>query len=204
MNIRIENMKNEDVASQKIITEIFVECFYNLYSGFAKNHKQLEDVLYGSFRAEHFMIAYLDDQPVGLLGFADNKNRSLMLDKKKFKSELGFIKGSIAYFILKSEFHPKLNYDDCVGYIEFIATLPHSRGKKVAQSLMTHFFDTSNYKKFVLEVGDTNEIALNTYIKLGFEEFDRKPDKHSRQTGFNSRIYMMRDPLKEVKHMNVM
>lgn len=196
MNIRIEEMKNQDHTTQKLITEIFVECFYELYSGFARSRKELEDILYGSFNPSSFVIAYLNDEPVGILGYADNKNRSLTLDNKKFKSHLGFIQGSIVYSILKSEFHSKLNYDDQVGYIEFIATLPHARGKKVAQSLMKHFFENSGYRQFVLEVGDTNEVAINTYKKLGFVEFNRKPDKHSRETGFNSRIFMIHDPHK--------
>lgn len=198
MNINIKAMKNSPYASQEDVTKIFVESFYNLYSGFAKDKKQLEDILLGSFQTNSFFIAYIDKQPVGLLGYSDNKNRALTLNKKKFRTSLGLIKGSIAYSILKKEFHSPLNYDDHVGYIEFIATIPQARGKRVAQSLMTYFFQNSEYKQYILEVGDTNKSALNLYKKVGFKEFDRKPDKHSKQTGFNTRIYMIHEPKQDI------
>lgn len=194
MNINIKIMKDIPFTAQEDVTKIFVESFYNLYSGFAKDSKQLEDILLGSFQANSFFVAYIDQQPVGILGFSDNKSRALKLDKKKFISNLGFIKGSIAYSMLKKEFHSPLPYGDQVGYIEFVATLPQARGKKIAQHLITYFFQNSEYKKYILEVGDTNEAALNLYKKIGFKEFDRKLDKNVRQTGFNHRIYMLFEP----------
>jgi ribosomal protein S18 acetylase RimI-like enzyme len=42
----------------------------------------------------------------------------------------------------------------------------------------------------VLEVADTNLNAVNLYTKLGFKEFKRVEEKHSKASGINYLVYM--------------
>ncbi|WP_413488749.1 GNAT family N-acetyltransferase [Carnobacterium divergens] len=193
MDTTIKSMDCLSNETQEEIAMIFSNSFYSLYKSFAKDEHQLAKVLKGSFQA-NWLVAYKNNEPIGLLSYSDNQNRAICLNKKTIRKELGLIKGSIVYSILAKEFHQPLNYADDVGYIEFIATLPEARGQKVAQRLITHLFDQKKYSKYILEVGDTNEIAVNLYKKMGFKEFERKVDMNSKQTGFNERIYMENSP----------
>ncbi len=53
-----------------------------------------------------------------------------------------------------------------------IGVKPKFRRKKIASELMEHFiiyFETSKYKKIILEVRESNKIAKDLYKKFGFE-----------------------------------
>ena len=53
-----------------------------------------------------------------------------------------------------------------------IGVNPEFRRKKIANDLMEHFikyFETSKYKKIILEVRESNKIAKDLYSKFGFE-----------------------------------
>ncbi|WP_327204809.1 GNAT family N-acetyltransferase [Paenibacillus sp. DMB20] len=111
-------------------------------------------------------------------------------NKASLRSGLGYVMGSLAYFVLKKEFNAPLPYFDETGYIECVATLEKARGQGVSTALMRHVMHQLHFHHYVLEVVDTNEIAYRLYKKLGFEEFERKQAKPSPKRGFNERIYM--------------
>ena len=46
------------------------------------------------------------------------------------------------------------------------------------------------YKRYVLEVTDSNQVALSLYQKLGFREIERKSEIDAEEKGFSDRIYM--------------
>lgn len=175
---------------QEDIAKIFVEGFYDKFSGLCSDKEKLIKIFMGSFCSESVYIAYIEDKPVGIMGISDNKKRVLSLDKKRFKTYLGYIKGIFSYHILKKEFNEPLYYKNNVAYIDFITTLVEARGNNVARTLLKILLEDKRYSEFILEVGDTNNIALNLYTKMGFEEFDRKTEKYPKQTGFNERIFM--------------
>lgn len=190
LNLTIQSMADLSQEKKKDVAKVFVSAFYPLYTSFAKTEAQLVNAFEEAFQEDIFHIAYAGEQPVGIIGCSNNQKRGLQLDKKKLQKSLGFIRGTIAYKVLSKDFHSPLPYDDHVGYIEFIATTPEARGKKVAQRLIQDLFNRTDYTEFILEVGDTNEVAVNLYKKMGFNEFERKMEEYPKQTGFNERIFM--------------
>ena len=48
----------------------------------------------------------------------------------------------------------------------------------------------SYYEYFVLDVTDVNTATIRCYSALGFKEFKRAKEKHSKQKGFSAKIYM--------------
>ena len=74
--------------------------------------------------------------------------------------------------------------------IEFVGTAINHRSKGVASSIMKYIFDNTEYIKYVLEVADTNYNAIRLYEKLGFKEFLRIKQKHSKHSGVNYLVYM--------------
>lgn len=77
-----------------------------------------------------------------------------------------------------------------MGTVEFVATSTEYRSKGVASSIINHIFETTPYNEYVLEVADTNEKAVRLYEKLGFSEFMRVKEKHSKQSGINNLLYL--------------
>jgi ribosomal protein S18 acetylase RimI-like enzyme len=55
---------------------------------------------------------------------------------------------------------------------------------------MNHFFALPQYDEYILEVADTNTAAVKLYEKLGYKEFKRIKEKHSRISGINYLIYV--------------
>ena len=48
----------------------------------------------------------------------------------------------------------------------------------------------SSYEDYVLDVTDVNTAAIRCYSALGFKDFKRVKEKHSKQKGFSAKIYM--------------
>lgn len=137
-----------------------------------------------------FYFATLDDEVVGILACPNNKHRALTIDKTILKHSFGYIKGSIAYRMMKDVFTKQLSYEDDTGYIECVATTVKARGKGVSTALMRYVLENLDYNRYVLEVTDANEVAYRLYSKLGFTEFERKKESLSGLKGFKFRIYM--------------
>ena len=90
----------------------------------------------------------------------------------------------LAYNVMKNEFNPALPYDEETGYIECVATTTKARGKGVSTALMQHVKEELPYKRYVLEVTDSNQVALSLYQKLGFREIERKSEIDAEEKGF--------------------
>ena len=60
----------------------------------------------------------------------------------------------------------------------------------MATEIITNIFRETPYTNYVLEVADTNHKAVNLYTRLGFKEFKRVTEKHSKRTGINDLVYM--------------
>ena len=116
--------------------------------------------------------------------------RSAPLPAASLIKSLGEDKGNLAYNILVQEFNSALTYDDDTGYIECVATSPKARIQGVSTALCKHVMQQFPYRRYVLEVTDTNEHAFRLYRKLGFEVFERIKEENSAQLGYNERIYM--------------
>ena len=106
------------------------------------------------------------------------------------KKHFGFLKGVISTFVLKEEFEKQLEYPVTTGYIEFVAVRKKYRKQGIATTMLLESMLLTNYQDFVLDVTDINNYAIRCYTSIGFEEFKRIPEKHSKQKGFNERIFM--------------
>lgn len=103
---------------------------------------------------------------------------------------LGFLKGTIGALVLKEEFEGQLDYPITTGYIEFVAVRKKYRKQGIASTMLKESMLLTNYQDFVLDVTDVNNNAIKCYTKIGFEEWKRIPEKHSKQKGFTEKIYM--------------
>lgn len=95
-----------------------------------------------------------------------------------------------AFGFVKGGFNNPLPYGDGTGYVECVATTVRARGKGVSTSLKKYVLGHGDYKHYILEVTDANEVAHGLYKKLGFTEYSRIKEKFSKYKGFKYRIYM--------------
>lgn len=169
---------------------VFVDGYFKELSFFTKDREKLKTAFKDIFCPEVFYLAEMDGEIVGMLACANNRQRAMPVDKAAMKRGLGFVRGSLAYHMLKNEFNSPLNCSDDSTYIECVATNEKARGKGVCTALFQHVLRELPYREYLLEVVDTNRNACRLYKKLGFEEFKRKPERYPRIKGFNERIYM--------------
>lgn len=178
--IKVSSSEND---LQSSISEIFVEGFYQWLKFFSKDKIKLAH----AFNADVFYVAVENDET---LGFAAC---TIQLNQRELRQYLGFIMGTVAHRVLKNEFEDKpypFEITQDMGTIEFVATSSKHRGKGVATQIIQHIHAHTPFKKYVLEVADTNINAIRLYKKLGYQVFKRVPEPHSKQSGFNYYLYM--------------
>lgn len=175
------------------ISEIFVDGFYQWLIFFSGDKEKLSKAFQHMFNLEVFYVAVIEDEIAGITACTDGKVSSVQLDGKELKKHLGFIMGTIAYFVLKREFEEKqypFRIEKGMGMVEFVATSVKYRGQGVATAIMHHIFSVTPYDLYALEVADTNTNAVKLYEKIGFTEFFRVKQKYSKRSGVNNLVYM--------------
>lgn len=190
--ITIMKMTEYSGNRQRDVARVFVEGYYRELSTLSKDKDVLVKAIEGSFNEQVFLLGMLGGEVVGISACADNRQRAMQLDKTRYTKYFGFLMGSFAFDAMKKEFHSPLKYPDGTGYIECVATMPAACGRGVATKLMEATIAQAPYTEFVLEVMDTNDVAIRIYQRLGFVEFERKRERFGKQKGFNARIYMKR------------
>lgn len=193
MKVLCANDIDGDIHKQ--ISEIFVDGFYQWLKFFSKDKQKLANALEHMFNLNVFYVALIDDKIAGMAALNNGKERTVRMSKKEFQKHLGFLRGFMAYQILKREFEEKeypFEMKPKTGYVEFVATSPDMRGKGVASAIIEYFFALSEYDEYILEVADTNANAVRLYEKLGFREFMRVEMKNKKQSGVNYLVYMGR------------
>ncbi|UOE53668.1 GNAT family N-acetyltransferase [Cytobacillus oceanisediminis] len=197
MNI-IRACEAESNISNEMST-IFVDGFYQWLNYFSKDKAKLYRTFVHMFNTEVFYTAAVDNN-IAAIAACTNNTPSVKLKYSEFRKHLGLIMGSIAYIILKNEFEKKqypFQISEKMGAIEFVATSVNYRGQRVATELLKTIMDSTSYDEYVLEVADTNTNAIKLYEKLGFAEFLRIPQKHSKRSGVNNLVYMKHVKMKE-------
>ncbi len=189
-NITIKRMADYEYNVRYEAADVFVDGYYRELSFLNKDKEKLKSAFKNTFHPDVFYLAEIDGKIAGILACADCRQRAMTIDKAVMKKEFGFIVGNLVYFFLKGEFNTPLAYPADTAYIECVATSGAARGKGVCTALFQHVMQELPYNKFILEVVDTNQNAYRLYKKLGFTEFKRKPEKHSKLKGFHERIYM--------------
>lgn len=191
--IEIQRASEYSKNTNDIISEIFVDGFYQWLHYFSKDKKKLVRAFSHMFNLDVFYVALSDGKICGIAACNDGRIKSVHLEKKALKKHLGFVRGTIANIMLKREFEEKpypFSIEPEMGCIEFVAVSLEYRGKGVASVIIRHIFQTTPYSNYVLEVADTNLSAVNLYTKLGFKEFKRVEEKHSKASGINYLVYM--------------
>ena len=148
-------------------------------------------ILESGIDVSRFVVAEQNGEVVGITACADCNGRAVMPNKKQFRKHLGFLRGTIGFHILKDEFMVPVQYPETTGYIEFVGVLNHARGQGIAKGLLKEIMAYKpQYTEFVLDVTDTNTSAQKCYTDFGFVEFDRKPQKYAKMSGYSAKIYM--------------
>ena len=170
--------------------EVFVDGYYDQLCFFTKDKEKLKAAFSHALRPEMFYLAEADGEIVGILGCAKSPDRAMPLDRDRLRAALGFFKGGFAYRFLKGDFNTPLTYKRGTAYIESVATKEKARGQGVCSALFEYVMHNLPYRRYVLEVVNTNEKAIRLYQKLGFREFERKPEKNAKYMGFDERVLM--------------
>jgi ribosomal protein S18 acetylase RimI-like enzyme len=191
LEFKLANALGRDAGPE--MGKIFAEGFYQWLQYFSKDKARLANAFAHMFNPDVFRAALLDGRVAGIAACTDGTIPSVRLQKRELKRHLGFVRGAIAYFVLKKEFEEKqypFAFTPGMAAVEFVAVAEAHRGKGVAAALLGDILENTPYREYVLEVADTNLPAVRLYEKLGFREFMRVEMKQSRQSGINNLLYM--------------
>lgn len=108
--------KYPDNANNKI-SKIFVDGFYEWLHYFSKDKTKLANAFSHMFNPGVFYIACLNGEIGGIAACNNGKIKSVHLEKKELKKHLSFVKGTIAYTVLKHEFEEEtISLSNRAGY----------------------------------------------------------------------------------------
>ena len=180
--------------SNEYLADIFVEGFYNWLYFFSKDKAKLKRAFKHIFILDKFYVGIQTGKVVGMTAVSDGKSLVVKLNKKELTKNLGFIKGRLAYIVLRKEFETIGKHDlPMLPEIAFVSVLKEYRRQGVAETIINHIIKLNLYDKYLLEVADNNTSAIKLYEKLGFIEYQRIPVKNAKQAGFENYLYMIRD-----------
>ena len=177
-------------ADRNSIALCIAEGFEKDFSVFCKDNQKVTAAIAAGLKVKSFYVADIEGNIAGVLAISDCNSRAARVESVSLKKQFGFFKGIIGAFILKKEFEGRLEYPVTTGYIEFVSVRKKYRRQGIATTLLQESMLLTNYRDFVLDVTDINHNAIKCYTKIGFKEFERVPEKHGKQKGFQSKIYM--------------
>ncbi len=187
MNINIRQATENDRSD---IALCIAEGFKKDFDVLCKNTHTVATAISTGLQISKFYVAESENEVVGVVAISDCNGRAATTDIASYKENFGFFKGSIANLVLKEEFESPLDYPPTTGYIEFVAVRNSHQRKGIATSMLKESMIQSSYEDYVLDVTDVNPAAIRCYSALGFKEFKRAKEKHSKQKGFSAKIYM--------------
>ena len=187
MNINIRQANENDRSD---IALCIAEGFKKDFDALCKNTQTTAAAISSGLQVSKFYVAESENEVVGVVAISDCNGRAAATDLVSYKKHFGFIKGIIAYLVLKEEFESSLDAPPTTGYIEFVAVRNIYQRKGIATSILKESMRQSSYEDYVLDVTDVNTAAISCYSALGFKEFKRVKEKHGKQKGFSAKIYM--------------
>lgn len=187
MDINIRQATENDRSD---IALCIAEGFKKDFDVLCKNTHTVATAISTGIQISKFYVAESENEVVGVVAISDCNGRAAATDIASYKENFGFIKGNIANLVLKEEFESPLNYPPTTGYIEFVTVRNTYQSKGIATSMLKGSMILSSYEDYVLDVTDVNTAAIRCYSALGFKEFKRVKEKHSKQKGFSAKIYM--------------
>lgn len=184
------HIRKAEETDRNNISLCIAEGFENDFSVLCKDTQKVADAIAAGLNMERFYVADIKGDIAGTLAISDCTGRAARVDKISLKRNFGFLKGMIGAFVLKEEFEGQLEYPVTTGYIEFVTIRKKYRKQGIATTMLQESMLLTHYQDFVLDVTDINSNAIKCYTNIGFEEFKRIPEKHSKQKGFNEKIFM--------------
>jgi ribosomal protein S18 acetylase RimI-like enzyme len=188
--IQVKPMGAFDSDVRREAAAVFVEGYQKELSFFTKDEERLIDAFGQMICPDVFYLAVLEGEIVGILACSNNWKRAFKIERAVLRKSFGYIKGSIAYRLMKDEFNKPVPYPDDTGYLECAATAVRARRRGVSTALFHYVMEHTPYRRYILEVADTNENANRLYRKPGFSEMERKKEPLSKVKGFQARVYM--------------
>lgn len=186
--IHIRSLQEEE-NQRRELTKIFIESYYPSLQVISRDTEILEKIFEQFFILKHFYGAFIDGTLAGIYALSNKHERSIKIHKAALVQQLGLVKGSLFYSILRKEFETPVILQEEGLYIEAVATRKSQRGKGIATAMMQHAKQNNRYLE--LEVADTNKAAIKLYEKLGFRLFRTKPVNWLlKQAGLHTRLYM--------------
>lgn len=171
--------------------EIFVEGFYDSLRYFTSDRDKLAKAIVHALVREQFFVALEREQVLGIFAYSAGQKRAFRFQRAELQRELGWLRGSLFYFLVRRELEKPLHLAEGQCYFEAVATAKQARGRGVASQQNNELISRLGYDDYILEVVDTNTAAIRLYERLGYAEFRRKPQRWFwKQAGFNARLYM--------------
>ena len=174
---------------------VFIDGFYRELSFLSPDRDRLADAFAPMINPDAFWLAVRGGAVVGILACSDRTKQAIRLDRERMRRSFGLLKSSIAYRVMKGEFEKGRLHPEGTGYIECVATSSASRRQGVASRLLDHVLQHAPYRRYVLDLMDTNEPARRLYAKKGFVETRRVKEPFGGIKGFKERVYMEKTAL---------
>lgn len=184
------HIRKAEEADRNSVALCIAEGFEKDFSALCKDKQKVANAIATGLNIERFYIADVSGDIAGTMAISDCNGRAARIHNKDLRKYFGFFYGLIGALVLKEEFEGKLDYPITTGYIEFVAVRKKYRKQGIATTMLKESMLLTNYQNFVLDVTDINSNAIKCYTNIGFAEFDRIPEKHGKQKGFNEKIYM--------------
>lgn len=183
-------IRKAEESDRSDLAACIAEGFEKDFSILCKDTKRVADGIKRGIHIDMFYVAQQNGEIIGVLAITDCNGRAVMTDGESYRKYFGFIKGMIAKKVLREEFEAPLKYPADTGYLEFVCVRKKARKRGVASIMIKESMKMSSYREYVLDVTDANEPAIQCYEKIGFQEFERVEEKHSKQKGYHAKIYM--------------
>ena len=196
----VEFIKASELSDnpRSALSMIFVEGWYDVLKMLCKDKAKLQRAFEHIFNLEDFYVALVDKEIMAFVAVSkrENDRRVVQFDRKELRRCLGFVRGSLANWVLTKELIDKkfpFEISGNTAVIEIVATMTETRGKGLAGQLIEYVMRVQGAQEYILEVVDSNSSAIKVYESLGFTEFERKKSKHPKKySGFEYFIYMKR------------
>jgi ribosomal protein S18 acetylase RimI-like enzyme len=188
MEIRPMSGCGESVRREAAL--VFVDGFYRELSFLSPDRDRLADAFAPMINPDAFWLAVRNGAVVGILACSDRTKQAIRLDRERMRKSFGLLKSSIAYRVMKGEFVKGKWYPEGTGYIECVATSSAARRQGVASALLRFVLQHAPYRRYALDLMDTNTEARRLYDKMGFVESKRVREPFGRIKGFKERVFM--------------
>lgn len=192
MEFKIEKLSQLNQEQAEAAVSLFVDGFYNIFQmAVSKDKKLLQQLFTDAFDVDMVYICLCDDEPVGFLGLGDMHKRPVQIKKETCQMLLGKLKGALIYKQMGGMLHEITVHDADEGYIDYLTTSVHHRGKGIATKLIEYLCDELPFKRYSLEVLSKNLNAKKLYEHIGFTFVRAKKNPLILLSGLGYPIVMM-------------